>query len=238
MTNGPGNFRSMPDDFTAHAKLGNKTLQRKYGAGKKTIIRWLEELATGAARHSMNIPPEDFAELAQTLNKTALQKHYGVGERRVKNWLAAAGIEEVSPQYPVRRFLPDDFTEVAPTMTQTALGRHYAADWKTVKRWCAEANVEPAVHVFVQPPQDTRRIPYRSNFAFHGHAQTRHHADLRTITMYDEAADVLRRERFICFRCGPTGKYLEKGLHWRVGNVICTPDELLQRADKYRAKAA
>ena len=32
--------------------------------------------------------------------------------------------------------------------------------------------------------------------------------------------------------------YDEKGKLWRVGNIIATPDELLQRAEKYRRKAA
>lgn len=233
MTNGPGNYRSIPDDFADHAKLGNKALQRKYNAGKKTIIRWLRELVTGNARHSMNIPPAGFADMAKSLNKTMLQKHYGVGERRINNWLDAAGIVSVSPQYPVRRLLPADFAEIAPTMIQAELTRHYKADWTTVKRWCAEADVAPAVYVFVQPPQ-----PKRSNFAFRGHAQTLRHADLRVITMYDEAADVLRRERFKVFRCDARGRANPKGDFWRSGNTLLTPDELLQRARKYRKDAA
>lgn len=230
-----GNLRPMPDGFAQVAyEYGLKQLARQFNAGQVVIIRWRNELGSADPRKISDDPPTDLKQLIGKLNKTQLQKHYGVGESRLNKWLKAAGISSVPRLYPHRRIVPADFAEVAPTMPQTALARHYKADWTTIKRWCDEAGVSPAVPDF---SWNVNRSPIRSVRNMTWKAPVVRY-DARQITMYDEAADTLRRERFVVFRCGPTGKYLEKGLHWRVGNVVCTPDELLQRAAKYKARAA
>lgn len=75
-------------------------------------------------------------------------------------------------------------------------------------------------------------------FVFGGHARNQLTRDLRYISMFDEAADALRRERFVVFRCDDRGRADQKGEFWRLGNTLLTPDELLQRAEKYRRKVA
>ncbi len=61
---------------------------------------------------------------------------------------------------------------------------------------------------------------------------------IRASSIYDEAAGVIQRERFAVYRCEDNGKANPNGKFWRVGNVVLTPDELLERAERYRRRAA
>ena len=57
-------------------------------------------------------------------------------------------------------------------------------------------------------------------------------------SIWDDAADVLRAERWAVYRCDEKGKADLKGRYWRAGNVILSPDDLLAKADRYRRRAA
>lgn len=186
-------------------------------------------------------PPDDLAENAKSMNKIMLRRHYGVGEVQMNKWLIAAGVDAQKNLSPRRRILPLDFADMAPTMSQAALARHYKVDWTTIKRWKAEAGVETMC------PNEMRRqnlqlmkndrLPSHS-FVHKGSAAIPMLRDMRPDTIHDRAADELRRNRWAVHRCDERGRYAEKGKLWRVGNVICTPDELLMRADKCRSRAA
>ena len=130
-----------------------------------------------------------------------------------------------------RRPMPDDFRDVAPTMTKTAMTRHYATKIDTIKRWLAEADIEAAAPVYVRPPSSAKRFTgYKHKFG--NTTQT------RSMTAHDDAADILRRERFPVNRCDEKGAFAQAGDFWRVGWSVLTPDELMLRADKYRRRAA
>lgn len=51
----------------------------------------------------------------------------------------------------------------------------------------------------------------------------------------DLAADYLRRFMPV-HRCGPTGRFLMNGGHFRVGNLVMTPAETIAKANKMREK--
>lgn len=227
----PGVYRPRPDDFADNAWLSQKVLTQMYAAGQQTISRWRAELGEDDPRLACQMPPDDLAERMNGSSKAALCRHYGVGVDRMNSWLKTLVTGPAYLQTRPRRPIPDDFAEVGPTLTISEMKRAYTADYDTVKRWCNERDVVPATYDYTKTP------PPRT-FTFRGHAQTLRHADLRTITMYDEAADILRRERFIVFRCDARGRANPKGDFWRSGNTLLTPDELLQRAQKYRKVAA
>jgi len=174
-------------------------------------------------------PPADLAEMAKTRNKTMLRQHYGIGENRLETWLKLTGVEPARNLCIRRRHLPDDFAELAETMTAAKLAKHYKVDWTTVRRWKQETGIETAAPVRTQ---QNNRLPSNA-FAFKGSAAIPIVRDTRLFTLYDQAADTLRRERWAVHRCDDRGRYDEKGKLWRVGNVICTPDELLARAARY-----
>lgn len=216
--------RPMPDDFPEHAWTKKLTeLAVMYKAGQTALTRW--RAMVPRPKPKLIQAPKDFASQATKMTVADLRRHYGVGEKRIKAWIVQTCAEPLKR----KRQLPEDFAELAPTMSKTALLKHYRCDWDTVTRWLAEANVQAMAYNPAPPPS--------RGFAFRGHGGQRVKMETRINTMFDDAADVLRRERWTVFPCGPTGKYMEKGLHWRVGNVICTPDELLQRADRVRRKA-
>jgi len=183
-------------------------------------------------------PPHDLREMAKAMNKTMLRQHYGVGENRLEAWLRETGVVPARGLCIRRRHLPDDFADVAPTMTQAALTRHYKVDWTTIKRWKEESGVETLSpnEVRRQNLQYSNRQPSHS-FAFKGSAVIPVVRDNRAFTIYDAAADVLRRYA-ACFRCDERGRADLKGKLWRLGNIVISPEELLERAEAKRRRAA
>lgn len=229
--------RVMPADFPANALvMSQATLRTVYNVGQVVLERWHRENG-GNPRAVIRAAPEDFAEIAATKTIYRLQKHYEVGERMIKRWMRETGITPTRKTGRIphnRRPMPEDFREVAPHRTHRALCDYYKCSRGKIIDWLKEAGVATAGYT---PVERTAR-PAPRPFIFRGHSKTLHHADLRTITMFDQAADELRRERFVVYRCNERGRYDEKGDFWRLGNTLLTPDELLKRADKYRKAAA
>lgn len=228
-----GDFRPMPADFADNAWLGMRELKVKYRSCFRTIARWRAELGGSDPRDPLANPPADFAAMAAKSNKTMLKQHYGVGDDRLRTWLRVSGIPAASPQFTKRRQAPDDLAELARTMTVTQIANHYRCYWGTAKRWLEEAGIEAGAASQPVPAKGAS-----GGFVFRGHAAVRQARDMRMYSVHDQAADVLRRERFVVFRCDERGRADQKGAHWRIGNTLLTPDELLARADKYRRKAA
>jgi hypothetical protein len=239
-----------PEDFReVAATMGRRALKEHYGVGQDIVTRWFREIGGNPRsdmQHTRKPVPEDFTALAPSMTAVALQKHYGVGERVVVRWLKETGAT-TSRTYEKPgsiRPVPDDFARLAPRMTQVQLREHYRVSKLVLRRWIAQAQVRTAGSIVNRRESRPVRQAFTPAFGprpmvFKGHPGAAvKQDDLRLYTKYDEAADILRRERFVVFRCGPTGVFVEKGEHWRVGNVICTPDELLQRAEKYRRRVA
>lgn len=222
--------RPMPEGFAEDARImGRKALQEKYSAGKLAVYRWRREIGLDPTSTEVADVPSDFNEVAPTMTRKRLQEHYCVGERRLRHWIATSGVEpprEATKSGPKGRPIPSDFMERAATMTRWQLRSHYEASWEVLERWCAETGVNPTS---TRQPAVKRVV---QNW------RPANHQDMRKHTIFDEAADTIRRERFAVYRCDKRGRYSEKGELWRVGNTLLTPDELLQRADKYRRRAA
>lgn len=222
----------MPPEFPAHAwAAGVAPLGRQFGVAVSTILRWRESCGPDP-RVDLSAPPADFIEKVKTLRRYALAQHYQVSERRIGLWAkkCGIGISKHGPTRAGRRIAPDDLAEMAELMTKTQLMAHYAADYPIVVRWLGEAGIEAVKRAPV--------MPSRQPVTFRNNPRALIHRDIRQTDMYDDAADVIRRERFAVYRCNERGAYDPKGASWRVGISILTPDELLQRADKYRRRAA
>jgi hypothetical protein len=117
--------------------------------------------------------------------------------------------------------------------------KHYRVHHGCMNRWIEETGIEPKVFVPCYPepkPRPSRARQAKNLGQMGGGLVIRH--DNRVKSMFDHAADTLRAERWVVHRCNERGAYAEKGELWRVGNVVLTPDELLQRADRYRKVAA
>ena len=223
----------MPADFV-EVYLANswEGTRQHFAVGHEVMRRWRRECGiTDKPSIRRRVMPADFALVAPTMTKMEMKAHYQTTFNTITRWLEEAGVRQAKPKpsgNALPRPAPADFAALAPTMTKSQLHRHYNTSWDALTRWLVETGTTPA-----DPPKARHQPTY-----FRNNPQHRIHRDVRQTDIYDDAADVIRRERFAVHRCDDRGRYAPKGGFWRVGIVILTPDELLQRADKYRRKAA
>lgn len=119
--------------------------------------------------------------------------------------------------------VPEDFAKVAQTMTKAELARHYKVLWSgTIDRWLEEVGVHARKFVPVK-----NRISRMGKIANHQFGITHQKSEC------DEAADVLRRERFPVNRCNADGKFNANGKFWRVGRNILSKEEMMEKAQRY-----
>ena len=173
--------------------------------------------------------PADFLQVAPGKPQNWLKQHYRTSLKCVVRWQKETGVERCNggpPPPKARRPVPDDFAEIARTRYFNDLIKHYRTGQNVVRRWIKESGVQPGKKLAANLLERAGQ-PWVSKLT-----------DMRQKTIYDDAADELRRNRWIVYRCTHKGVYSKKGDYWRVGNIVCTPDELLQRADRARRKAA
>lgn len=181
--------------------------------------------------YSKRPAPDDFSAMAATMTRRALCAHYRTSNRTILRWFFEKQVPRKVPVSHNRRPIPDDFATIAPTMTHNALSGHYGCMRETVSRWMQESGIACLPFDRTKPRfvpgtrHNVLRLP-------HGHL-----AQTRVTSLYDDAADVLRRERFPVNRCNDKGVFDFAGKYWRVGWSIISPEELLQRAAKYRKAA-
>lgn len=87
-------------------------------------------------------PPEDFEEMAQTLNVTQLVKHYGRVKSVVTRWMYELQLTEIDTGKR-KKVIPPTFCKMAPTMTCAELMRLYNTDRITVRGWLRETDITP-----------------------------------------------------------------------------------------------
>ncbi len=237
--------RQLPSDFAdqwaAHSGHFNR-LRKHYSVGHPTMQRWVEESGLRANlpkgfRHygAETLPPEGFADKAPRMTLAALIAEYG-SVKRVKRWLRMLAIQPSREGIQYRQPVPHDFAERCAEMTITELRLHYGGGDGKMQRWIRETGCAPKRY---EPAEFVRQPARRSKHGYSAGSAYRVVYDQRvgTRTEFDDAADTLRRYGPV-YRCTETGKPEPKGAFWRVGNVVCTDDELLARAARYERKAA
>lgn len=180
---------------------------------------------------NMRPMPYDFHEMSKRLvTRENLMNHYQCGWNAVRRWLAELG-EPIRPSKNGKP-IPANWEKIAPTMHKAALQDYYNVHPSVINRWIALTGVEVGA-----PPKP--KVPQRNHFSL---APTGgrglQYIPTRTYGIHDMAADEIRRQRFAVHRCDERGRYQEDGPMWRVGIMVLTPDELLERAERYRAKVA
>ncbi len=182
--------------------------------------------------------PDDFRELALTMPRYKLALHYVVAQRTIQLWFQKLGIEgkwQNIAAEKTRRPAPADLAQVAPTMTRNALCKHYHCSDRVLLRWLSEAGIQCQIYAPTPPRRD--KAPARPK-PVHNTPPRQRVIATTSKTLYDCAADTLRRERFHVHRCNERGGFDLKGKFWRCGYSILTNDELLARAAKYEQRAA
>lgn len=227
-------LRSVPATWAQVAPtMGVKRLCEHYRTNCRAIKRWADETGIkpmGSRYDPMQDAPEGFKQVAPTMSFNALTKHYGVGRTKLERWLAEHGVQ---PKYVggicVLRPVPDDFIANAPTMTRADGSRRWNTGYDILARWSEETGVK-----FMTLSRQAMRSKHFSLAPTGGRGTNFTHTKASSI--YDLAADEIRRQRFAVHRCDERGRYQEGGRFWRVGQIVLTPEELLERAERYRAR--
>ena len=231
-----------PDGFADKAReldINVERLRIHYQAGQATIYRWLSEVGMSKTRAMADKPPVDLAERVKVMKRDDLADHYGVGVRLVAKWTKLIGVKF---KQATARPVPLDFTDNARVQTVWGLRKIYGCGEKTIDRWLAETGVKAQKYIPI-PPISARRATRqkvkrnRVTTARMGKVQPVFHGK-QSASNYDIAADTLRRERWIVYRCNDKGLAAEKGKFWRCGTLVLTPDELLAKAARYERMVA
>lgn len=239
--------RPIPDDFADVAdKLFWKwdALGEHYKAGYTTVKRWVDspgmpERKASAPKEQRVKVPDDFATYAPGKTHRDLRDHYKICSETLRKWRKITGVEPLytsnnpAGRHGLSRSVPADFAEAAKTMTSMELRKHYNCGHNTLDRWRKESGIKPLRFSLAERKKSTANAGTWRPQLMRGFKSTAE----RSYGIYDEAADIMRKYG-PCYRCGPTGVFLEKGLHWRFGNTVMTGEELLAKATRYRAKAA
>lgn len=238
--------RLRPTDFAEMAKvMQTRALCEHYGAGPSQISRWRRETGLGGYGSGGMVArpvPDDFRPLAATESNAALAARYSVSVSTIGRWRRETGIPSTVLSHPTnprkaRRPIPSDFAKKAALYDSSALMRLYCATRRTVQKWR-----EATGAYFVRPARPVRE-PRPRPVSFKRQAPPRRSPVIwkgppakalppRDTTFEGQAAEVLRRvaPTHRCDERGRAGDNKAALRFWRFGNVVLTPDELLQRA--------
>lgn len=192
--------------------------------------------------HPRPVPP-DFRDLGPALTLVDACKHWKAGYMAVHRWHRECGTtfadydRNRSRKRPLRP-VPADFAERAPTMLVSELRAHYDCSPRTIRRWLSEAGVQSR-------PVDRAALAYATHAKRRRNPRpvakprpkpivwqkTPNKIPERDFTLQGQAADHLRcATRAPVYRCWNTGRANPKGDWWRLGNVVLSADQLLERA--------
>lgn len=244
-----------PADFAVHATSeGLNALRVRYGQCTSTIKRWVEE--TGVVRPVLNggkikrPVPDDFAEMTSKHSNLELMAHYACGSEMLYRWRKESGTKRRD-----KMIIPGDFAEVWKTKGILQLAAHYGRNHSTVTLWIKRLGlVRPRGRTLAQqarvtqpkpaPTPKVAKVPVSpkcapSRFikpdAFRTAPLDRVQRDMSAAGV---AADTLRRDRWTVFRCDTKGKPSPNGKMWICGRVLCTADELIERAERAARRMA
>lgn len=232
-----GHYREMPHDFHQVMELlnGKRVAVREYyKCGKSALERWLRE---GGYPEIENLyrqrpVPDDYAETAKLMHRNQLMQHYDCDERMISRWARKTGVKPVPFNRPgadaKADVIPADFADNCAKMTKSGLRQHYKSD--KVLIWIKATGLKPLTPGEAAKIKNAER---RERERIRHIQKVKHRIDV----VHEVAAKTLARDA-PTYRCNERGKVDVTGMHFRHGNVILTPDELLAKAERYRSKAA
>lgn len=201
----------------------------------------------GRGEHLIRPMPADFPELGPTLTFSAACRHWKAGGAVIHRWHRENG-STFAPYLCKGRKVrlsepaPAEFAELAPTLFIKELMARYHCGAKKVRRWLKECGVQPRPYDHAEAGRIRwRNVPRKERAkAFNRQPPPRRRIwnytgpkrkplPEKDWSIHGQAADHLRRYAAV-YRCGERGAANPQGDHYRYGNVVLTPDELLQRA--------
>lgn len=183
--------------------------------------------------------PDDFPANAAVMNIYTLVRHYRTADKVIKRWCAECGV--TPPSRLCGRPVPDNFAALCADHTIVEIMRMFDVDRKVVRRWASETGIEPKIFdrsKQAPPPPRQRPANHGTKLGVMGGGGLKLDHNNRPRSIWDDAADILRAERWIVYRCNEKGQADPKGRYWRMGQLVLEPDDLLRRADRYRRRCA
>lgn len=178
--------------------------------------------------------PHDFMAKAPGMTTNRAAEEWQTGARVVKRWAQETGVQFRSLAGHMQP-APDDWAELCARYTASGLRKKNRWGLVIITRWTKETGIAPRVYVPAQKdePKPKKRTPFEGRgMPVNGYVRT------RLTSIWEDAAGILRADRWTVFRCNERGGSDAKGRYWLVGCVICTPDDLLARAERLRRRAA
>lgn len=173
--------------------------------------------------------PDDFLIFAPEKPQHILMKHYKASYKTISKWQKETGVAKCPPPPPPpapRRPIPNCFADRVRNSFFNDLVTYYKTSENTIRRWLKETGLKPG-RTRLSRGLDKAGRPFVARIA-----------TFASKSIYDEAADTLRKERWIVYRCTHKGVYAKSGNHWRIGNLVITSEELIERAERIRRRAA
>lgn len=192
------------------------------------ISKWRHSYKKSDADNKRRMPA-NFREIARDKTISGLMRYYKCKHETIKRWLLEAKTTAFAPPPHNFKPIPEDFTRIAPTKTKAELKRYYGIRYdKTLTRWLMSTGITPRKHV------NNGNALSRMGRSY----SPMNLSKLNTYDQCDEAADILRRERFPVNRCNENGSFNITGKFFRVGINVLTREELLAKAARYKKIAS
>ena len=135
-------------------------------------------------------PPEDLAEMIQTMNVTQLVRHYGRARSVIYRWIDELQLAVlVVDGRGMVKAIPPTFAKMAPTMTCAELMRLYNTSRQTVQGWLKELGIHP-MSIWDRRALKANPVPAKTE---EDTPATRRELSGRTKLVAGEAAKFLRR---------------------------------------------
>ncbi len=215
--------RQAPPDYVENAAVMTMAqLSFHYSASDEIIRRWNKEHGIVPKRTRRPDMPEDFPENAHLTNRELVELYPGTGTHHYHQWRKALG-KQKGPKKP-EEYIPKDFTAKIGAMLRSEAAQHFGVSNTTIKSWCDKTGVHHKVY-----DERHKRVALRIKKAKERQERMRPNPH----DIYSVAANILRRERFIVSPCNKDGNYHQCGNYWRVGNIMVTSEELLERAKRH-----
>jgi hypothetical protein len=151
--------------------------RRKLGLKRGVIIRKAQT-------------PDDFEEMALTMNMTQLTNHYGRVRSVIARWVEELELTDIVVSPCGRpKAIPHNFSKMAPTMTRAELMRLYNTDRLTIMRWLKEVGIT-CQSIMDRREQNAKSVPTKIE---EDGPVARREFSSRTKMIAAEAAQFLRR---------------------------------------------
>ncbi len=242
----PTPMRPLPADFIERSgEMNANDLAKHYRCGPSIISRWRRETGLGGT-HKGGVParpmPEDFAQHAGgTLNADLIIK-YQASESQVVRWRKECGIPSPPnnrgrPPKQACRPIPDNFAKVAPHMSNIELAAMYSAGKNTVAKWRIQIGA-PHIRPVKEPKPKVqsgpraRKLPTGFLMKMGKPKPAVGYVPPADTSIEGSAAQVLRAYA-PTYRCDRRGRQECPDIaktYWRFGNVVLSPQEMMERA--------